>query len=58
MVPRASLTPPPGGYVPGVAALTVDGLNDLLPGTLPGLIGLRVTAVAEGSLDADRKSVV
>ena len=36
-----------------MAALTVDGLNDLLPGTLPGLIGLRVTAVAEGSLDAE-----
>jgi uncharacterized protein (TIGR00369 family) len=32
---------------------TADELNALLPGTLPGLIGLRVTAHEPGRLDAE-----
>lgn len=35
-----------------MAAFTVDELNALLPGTLPGLLGLRVTAVSAGELSA------
>ncbi|MGY1805755.1 PaaI family thioesterase [Blastococcus sp. SYSU D00669] len=31
---------------------TADELNDLLPGTLPGLLGLRITAHEPGRLEA------
>ncbi|GAB2938671.1 PaaI family thioesterase [Rhodococcus aerolatus] len=35
-----------------MAAFTVDERNALLPGTLPGLLGLQVTAVSAGELRA------
>ena len=41
--------------VPGMAATgfhTADELNALLPGTLPGLLGLQITAHEPGRLDA------
>lgn len=36
-----------------MASLTADELNALLPGTLPGLLGLRVTAARDGELHAE-----